>query len=180
MLSQITIGNIAAVVTLLGGIIWLVKWYRATKRKLKQQRQDADEQLDQALKQFESAGRTVGGRTDVGFLVLLNLETLNDYLHHLRYTLLMLFVAGSATGISSFVAWIAQNDGKLTFTITNPDEFHYTYHWVLQIGFMALWVSWIVFHMMYRKHDRFVSNYRKRVRVLWSQAVYKRSTKKKN
>ena len=143
------IGSIASVLGVL--YIAVISTMRALRRRAESRRTEAA-RLEEAFARMRDAGKTAGGRTDLGFLVMLDLASLRDVVRRRES------ITDTAVIISFVGFWQAQEIGGW------PGR-------VLWFGLLASMVYWI---RQSKAADKAVDDYEDRVREVWAGAIRKR------
>lgn len=150
------IGSVASIISLLiaavGGAIWAFRRYR-------RKREDAERELERQIERMRAAGGSVSARTDLGFFVLLEVESLRSEIAT-AYFFGTLYAVATMVGVAVGIA-VAGTAPQLSYVI------HFTVI-VTFFGGCSIIVTALRLHY-------YASSYRSRVKGIWGQPIEKRA-----
>jgi Flp pilus assembly protein TadB len=135
--------------------------------KAKKKREEAEQSLKQEMERFKKAGETISARTDLGFFVLIEIESLRRSASstlHLK-TLIFVMIGAFLTCIA-IIRIVGHNDLS-TFNAILSDA-------IFAVVFVLLAIS---LHAQ-RSHDKlekYLTDYERRVKEIWQHPVDKQA-----
>ena len=153
MSNLTTFQLIAGTASILSLLLVLIGYTMKLRRNFKQKRERAEQALENAIERLKSAGGTVSARTDLGFLVLIQIASLRGLLSSLNHFLTgVIVVAGFAFLASILIPSLLLL--ALPCSIMFVTETIYTLRW-----------------------QNYVESYERRIEEVWKHPVARRVTK---
>lgn len=165
-MSDLTIFEIVAgTASILALLLVVIGFTWKTLLAYKQMRQSAERELERELTRLQSAGRTVSARSDLGFLVLIELGSLRESASRFRHfrTLYLVFTA-FAFGFLVIVSRDSVSHGLTALIII-----------ILGVVSIGTMIMVIVNHIIAMLLARYIGYYERRIKEVWSSPVGRRS-----
>lgn len=163
------IGTVAGVVTIVGFLAAVLRAASRAARRIREGVARAEQALDEEIERRRGAGATLGGRTDLGFLVLLELSVLNRHASQLqsgRNLCAILSVGLSLLSLFNFEMERSKPYGDYSES-----------QLALSIG-LGAYVLALVTALMHMKETKRIDSMASRFREVWHEPVTKRLTDK--
>lgn len=162
-----TFETVAEIVAILSFLLTVIGFTRNTYRAYKKKRQRAEQEFKKALARLRAARKTISARSDVGFLMLIELGALRDTISNFRHGRILAFVGAAFLVICTiFIRGSVIADRTLLPIFL-----------VLFYLSLACMIMSIVFHFILRRLERYTDSYEDRIKEVWERPVKRKSGK---